>query len=46
MKILILGDYILKENRFVRLKRHIKIKNWDNFINYIKKYKEKEKEND
>lgn len=51
MKILILGDTVINHMRvqgkewdnYYKLKYHLKIKNWEDFINYIKKYKEKEK---
>ncbi len=42
MKILILGDRVYKKewNSYYQLKHHIKVKDWKNFIEYIKKYKE------
>lgn len=41
MKVLILGEYLFNKeyNTFFRLKHHIKINDWENFIKYIKEYK-------
>lgn len=51
MKVLILGEMVAKHksidgiefNEFCQLKHHLKVKDWKNFIEYIKKYEHDEK---